>query len=130
VLTVEALERLLFEEFVAAVIQIHNPSALEDINQALNALAENQRRDHLEDVLANYSVIELYKRYQEFKEDSTVLNKFIAKIWLVLRFMKATKEKDLDLYITTLQNVLQLFFVYYHQNYQTYKSVYVFRLIN
>ncbi|XP_060570808.1 sushi, von Willebrand factor type A, EGF and pentraxin domain-containing protein 1-like [Ruditapes philippinarum] len=36
-----------FDEFVAAVIKIHKPSALEDINQALN---ENQRREHLEDV--------------------------------------------------------------------------------
>jgi hypothetical protein len=67
VLTVEALERLLFEEFVAAVMQIHNPSAFEDINQALDVLAENQRREHLEDVLANDVVIKLYKRYQEFK---------------------------------------------------------------
>jgi hypothetical protein len=69
VLTIEALERLLFEKFVAAVIQIHNPSAFEHINQAFNVLAENQRCEHLEDVLANDSVIELYKRYQEFKED-------------------------------------------------------------
>jgi hypothetical protein len=30
VLTVEALERMLFENFVAAVIQIYNPHALED----------------------------------------------------------------------------------------------------
>jgi hypothetical protein len=64
VVTVEALERLLFEDFVAAVIQIHNPSALEDINQALNVLSENQRREHLEDVYANESFIELYKRCQ------------------------------------------------------------------
>jgi hypothetical protein len=69
VFTVEALERLLFEDFVAAVIQIHNSCALEDINQALNVLAENQTHEYLEDVLANDSVIVLYKRYQEFKED-------------------------------------------------------------
>jgi hypothetical protein len=61
VLTVEALERLLFEDFVSAVIQIHNPSALKDINQALNVLSENQRREHLEYVFANETVIELYK---------------------------------------------------------------------
>jgi hypothetical protein len=45
--TVEAFERLLFEDFVAAVILIHNSSALKDINQVLNVLAENQRRELL-----------------------------------------------------------------------------------
>jgi hypothetical protein len=78
-------------------MQIHNPSALEDIKQALNVLAENQRREHLKNVLANDFVIELNKRYQEFKKrcpkrssrgNGTVLNGFIVKIWLVLRFMK------------------------------------------
>jgi hypothetical protein len=59
----------LSKDFVASVMQIYNPSAFEDNNQALNVLAENQRHEHLEDVLANDSVIELYKRYQEFKTD-------------------------------------------------------------
>jgi hypothetical protein len=45
---------------------------MEDINQALNVLAENQRCELLKDVLANDSVIELYKRYQEFKASEKV----------------------------------------------------------
>jgi hypothetical protein len=69
VLTVEAVERLLFEEIIAAVIKIHNPSAFEDINQALFVLAENQGREHIEDILPTDSVYKLYKGHQEFKED-------------------------------------------------------------
>jgi hypothetical protein len=69
VLTVEATKDCFFEEFVAAVIQTNHPCILENINQASNVLAENRIREHLEDLVANDFVIELYKRHQEFKED-------------------------------------------------------------
>jgi hypothetical protein len=50
-------------------MQIYNPSTFEDSKQAFNVLAENQRHEHLEDVLANDFVIELFKRYQGFKSN-------------------------------------------------------------
>lgn len=87
-------------------------------------------------MLADDSVTDLYQKYQEFKEDvgkchlgktSQFWMDYIDKIWLVLRFMRATKENDIDLYISTLLEMLPLFFAY--EKYAKYLSVYVFILI-
>ena len=67
--------------------------------------------------------MEFYQKYLEFKDsvrqgDLGKTAKFwmdyIDKVWLILTFVRATKENDLDLFILCIQRMCPLFFAYDH----------------
>lgn len=52
------------------------------------------------------------------------------RVWLVLRFLRAIKDNDLDLHMSSLQEMCHLFFAYDHQNYARYAAIYLVLLLN
>ena len=52
------------------------------------------------------------------------------RVWLLLRFLRATKMNDLDLHITCLQQLCPLLFSMDHHNYARYLTVYFISLLN
>ena len=80
--------------------------------------------------------VQFYQKYQEFKDDvrqghlGKTAQFWIDKVWLILTFLRATKENDLNLYILCIQKMCPLFFAYDHQNYARYLSVYHLTLVN
>ena len=55
---------------------------------------------------------------------------YMDKVWLVLRFIRATKENDLDLHIACLAELCPLLFSYDHPNYARYVPAYYLLLLN
>ena len=53
----------------------------------------------------------------------------MERIWLVLRFWRATKERDLDLHICNLVEMCYTCFAYDLQNYARYATIYVMLLL-
>ena len=52
------------------------------------------------------------------------------KMWLVLRFLKATKLNDLDLHVACLYKLCPLLFSHDHPNYARYTTIYWLLLLN
>ena len=55
---------------------------------------------------------------------------YMDMIWLVLRFLRATKENNLDLHLACLQEMCPLLFSMDHMNYAKYLSVCFISLLN
>lgn len=137
-LTLEALRRLLFTEFESLVLggdrQVYE-RALRDIERLL----ENTDHDNLMKIVEDGDFVQLYQKYLEFKEDvrqghrsktAQIWIDYTDNVWLILSFLLATKENDLDHYILCIQKMCPLFFAYNHQNYAMYLSVYHLTLVN
>jgi hypothetical protein len=138
-LTLEALERLLFVEFVARSFVDGDYQLYETAIASMQQLAECPDHDKLAEMLTYVDFVQFYQKYLEFKDNVRQghLGKtaqfwidYIDKVWLILTFLRATKENDLDLYVTCIQKMCPLFFAYDHQNYAKYLSVYHLTLIN
>ena len=54
----------------------------------------------------------------------------MSEIWIVLRFLRATKLSDLDLYVSCLYKLCPLFFSYDLPNYAWYTTIYCLILLN
>ena len=72
-----------------------------------------------------------FSLYEYFKEEvragrhgktSQFWVQYMDRVWLLLRFLRATKMNDLDLHITCLQQLCPLFFSMDHHNYARYLS--------
>ena len=55
---------------------------------------------------------------------------YMDRIWLVLRFLRATKLNHLDLHVACLYKLCSLFFSYDHPNYARYTTIYYLILLN
>ena len=137
-LTLEAVERMLFAEFESRVLSDVNQTCQTALS-GVKKLAESPGHDNLIELFGDGDFVQLYQKYLEFKDNVRQghLGKtaqfwidYTDKVWLILSYLRATKENDLDLYILCIQKMCPLYFAYDHQNYAKYLSVYHLALVN
>ena len=133
----EALERLLYEAFIN---HEESTEALSDETQdAVNQLSVKPDSEKFANVTVREDFRRLYHNYSTFK-DSIRKGSFgktaqfwigyMDLIWLILTFIRATKETNYNLHLTTLYKLCPMFFAYNHQNYSRYIPAYLVTMIN
>ena len=134
-LTLEALERLLLRAFETSEGQIIG----DETRGLLQRLSLIPSKENLSETLANNSCTRLLMLYNSFKEKvrkgemgktAQFWLDYMDKVWLVLMFLRATKENNLDLHLWCLQNLCRMFFSYDRPNYARYTTVYMLTLLN
>ena len=101
---------------------ISNPSQ-DVVNQAM----ENGNYENLFDV---YELFKEKVRSGDFGKTPKFWMDYMDKIWLVLRFLRATKLNNLDLHVACLYKLCPLFFSNDHPNYARYTTIYCLILLN
>ncbi|KAK3742892.1 hypothetical protein RRG08_061489 [Elysia crispata] len=132
----EALERFLFTSFE------QNTGSV-DVSDKLvveaKELVTNLGSNAAETTLASQAFDQLFAQHEYFKEEvragrhgktSQFWVQYMNRVWLLLRFLRATKMNDLDLHITCLQQLCPLLFSMDHHNYARYLTVYFISLLN
>ena len=113
-LTLEALERLLLKTFE----EVHGLDCASEVKDVLDMAISNPSQDVVNQAMENRNYENLFDLYESFKEkvrsgDFGKTPKFwmdyMDKIWLVLRFLRATKLNDLDLHVACLYKLYPLF---------------------
>ena len=136
-LMLEALERLLYEAFIN---HEESTEALSDETQdAVNQLSVKPDSEKFANVTAREDFRRLYHNYSTFK-DSIRKGSFgktaqfwigyMDLIWLILTFIRATKENNYNLHLATLYKLCPMFFAYNHQNYSCYIPAYLVTMTN
>ena len=126
----EALERLLFTAFE------QNTGSV-DVSDKLvveaKELVTNLGSNAAETTLASQAFDQLFAQYEYFKKEvragrhgktSQFWVQYMDRVWLLLRFLRATKMNDLDLHITYLQQLFPLLFSMDHHNYARYLTIF------
>jgi hypothetical protein len=135
-LTLEALERLLFDAFRK---ETDAQALIEVVHNATSSMMEEPTSENMQGVTANESCRRLFEKLCTYKDKvrNGELGKtaqfwiqYMDRIWLVLRFLRATKENNLDLHLACVQELCPLLFSMDHHNYARYLSVYLLTLIN
>ncbi|KAK3716608.1 hypothetical protein RRG08_039403 [Elysia crispata] len=132
----EALERCLFHQFEQHTnSNILINSMKKDIKELLIFIDENS----IESSSQSEDVRDLWMRYSHFREGvhhgqlgktAQFWVKYMDKVWLLLRFLRATKTNNFMAHLQCLQELCALFFAMDHQNYARYASACLFSLIN
>jgi len=134
-IVLEALERLLLDVFENQ----HEEELTEETKELLCRLADDPCEENLSNALSSESCAELLLHYSEFKakvcdgqlgKTAQFWLKYMEKVWLILRFLRATKENNLELHIASLEQMASLFFALDHPNYAQYTTVYLLILLN
>ena len=133
----EALERLLYEAFIN---HEESTEALSDETQdAVNQLSVKPDSEKFANVTAREDFRRLYHNYSTFKDSirkgsfgktAQFLIGYMDLIWLILTFIRATKENNYNLHLATLYKLCPMFFAYNHQNYSRYIPAYLVIMIN
>ena len=136
-LVLEALERLLFEVFQA---QDQSGEGLSDESEnGLRKLTEKPDSEQFQSLITSQDFKNLFDQYEAFK--NSVRNSSLGKtaqfwpgymdiIWLILCFIRATKENNFALHLTALYELCPLFFTYNHYNYSRYLPAYLVTMLN
>ena len=129
-LMLESLERLFFR---ASENQMNCIEELNDDScKAIEELSETPNADNLNNTVSN-------QMYCDFKE--SVRNGSLAKtamfwmnymniVWLVLTYIRATKQNDFELHLSSLYELCPLFFTYNHHNYTRYIPANMITMLN
>ncbi|KAK3735621.1 hypothetical protein QZH41_007397 [Actinostola sp. cb2023] len=134
-IVLEALERLLLDVFENQ----HEEELTEETKELLCRLADDPCEENLSNALSSESCAELLLHYSEFKakvcdgqlgKTAQFWLKYMEKVWLILRFLRATKENNFELHIASLEQMASLFFALDHPNYARYTTVYLMILLN
>ena len=107
-------------------------SAIHDLSKAPNA-------EMFKNVVSLEDLQQLYQRYCSFKE--SLRNGSLGKtavfwinytdiVWLLLTYIRATKENNYDPHLNTLFELCPLFFAYNHQNYSRYIPAYLITMLS
>ena len=136
-LMLEALERLLLNVFQS---QEESSEALSDETlNLIRQLSEKPDSEEFTNVTRREDFRRLYNSYNTFK--NWIRNGSLGKtaqfwigymdlIWLILTFIRATKENNFHLHLTTLHKLCPMIFAYNHHNYSRYIPAYLITMIN
>ena len=111
----------------------------EQSKESFGRLSADPSEENLLNVVSNESCVEFLNRYAKFKEEASdgKLGKtaqfwlrYMEKVWLMLRFLRVTKENNLELHIATLEQMSSIFFAFDNPNYACYTAVYLLMLMN
>ena len=131
----EGLERLLLEVFERR----YGGELDEQSKESFGRLSADPSEENLLNVVSNESCVEFLNRYAKFEEEAydgklgkttQFRLRYMEKVWLMLRFLRATKENNLELHIATLEQMTSNFFALDHPNYARYTAVYLLMLMN
>lgn len=130
----EALERLLFFSFE------QNKRMTKLIKEAKDASEEmNSDPSKHDTIIDSDALSQLFSLYFHYKEEIRGGNygrtpqfwiQYMDNVWILLRFLRAIKTNDLDLYIMCLQQLCPLLFTMDHPNYARYLTLYCVSLLN
>jgi hypothetical protein len=129
----EALERLLLEKFTSRYSF--------DIRQVdeLKSLAVHSCYENCADVMENEDYISFTDQFQNFKQQvrngqlektAQLWMNYCDSVWILLRFVEAVKENDLELYVNSMYAMSSLMFSSDHLNYARYLPMYYMQLKN
>lgn len=134
-ISLEALERMLlasFQDEKGLVID-------EEEMKLMSNLAKTPSKENISIVKSNSKWKEWMQKYEEYRAKVRSGEKgktaqfwigYMDKAWLLMRFLRATKENDLTLHIACLHEMCPLFFSQEKPNYARYTSVYLNILLN
>ncbi|MES9879418.1 MAG: hypothetical protein ABW185_00870 [Sedimenticola sp.] len=131
----EGLERQLLQAFEESEGGIYG----NEERIIIDHLAKDPSEARLSEFKANDKCMEWLELYNDFRTrvSEGSLGKtaqfwfgYMTAVYTVLRFLRATKENNLDLHIKCLQTMCPLFFSYDHQNYARYATTYLMTLLN
>ena len=124
----EALERLLFTSFV------QNTGSGEQVQQLFHQtkqLENNLAANVADAIVVSDEFNEVFSQYEAFKEKvctglfgklSQFWIQYMDRVGLLLQFSLATRKNNIDLHISSLQDLCPLLFSMNHQNYAKYLS--------
>ena len=139
-LMLEGLEHLLFQVFE------NQENSMEGLNasarSAIHDLSKAPNAEMFKNMVSLEDLQQLYQRYCSFKE--SIRNGSFGKtavfwinymdiVWLLLTYIRTTKENNYDLHLNTLFELCPLFFAYNHQNlvvYSRYIPAYLITMLN
>jgi hypothetical protein len=132
-LMLDALERLLMDKFTS--------QSKHDVTQSeeMQLLAQNPSFEGCSVVVNSSKYMDFAEEYLKFKDE--VRKGSMGKtaqfwliycdcVWILLRFMEAIKENDLELYMTSMRAMCALMFSADHLNYARYLPMYYIQLKN
>jgi hypothetical protein len=102
-------------------------------------LTDKPCHENLQGVLENGECVEPFNSYVNFKKavregkygaTAQLWISYMDMIWLILDCIRATKENNLDLHVSTLYGICSWFFAYDHMKYARYTTVYLITLLN
>ena len=134
-IVLEALERLLLQRFQAS----HGDMYDEETGNILHHLAEDISVEKLAEALNNECVATYISLYNAFKDGirkgelgktAQFWLQYMDRVWWMLQFQRATKTNNLDLHLSSMQDMCSLFFSLDHPNYARYTTVYLLTLLN
>lgn len=106
----------------------------------LSGIAQQPSSAALDEVLTNGSTVQqVCEKYLAFREKvkkgeqgktAQFWVQYMDKVWLVLTYLRATKENNLDLHMACLEYMCPFYFAMDHHNYARYLSVYYITLLN
>ena len=131
----EALERLLINSS-----ERQEGCRLDDHEiQLLKRLAEDPSPENLSSIMSNPAVNVYFDRYSTYKSKVRTGGKgktpqlwlsFMDKLWILMRFLRATKTNNVQLHMTCLKEMCPLFLTQEKPNYARYTALYLYTLLN
>jgi hypothetical protein len=129
----EALERLLLEKFTSQY-----SFNIRQVDE-LKSLAVHPCYENCADVMENEDNISFTDQFQNFKQQvrngqlgktAQLWMNYCDSVWILLRFVEAIKENDLELYVNSMYAMSSLMFSSDHLNYARYLPMYYMQLKN
>ena len=127
------MEHLLLEVFESR----YGGELDEQSRESFGRLSADPSEENLLNVVSNESCVEFLNCYVKSKEEAydgklgkTAQFWLIYMVWLMLRFLRAMKETNLELNIANLEQMTSIFFAFDHPNYARYTAVYLLMLMN
>lgn len=127
----DALERLLLKQFL-----LTNSLDLTQLTE-LQSLADNPTFEGCAEVINSEQYQRFIDDYEAFKDDvrhgkygltGQLWINYCDRVWILLRFLEAIKENQLDLYLDSLYQMSSMMFSADHLNYARYLPMYYIQL--
>ena len=93
-------------------------------------LSERLSNDSCTNMLNKYIEFRDYVRRGDLGKTAQMWMQYLDLVWMLLRFLRATKENNFSLHLASLEDMCSLFFSHDHQNYARYTVVYILTMLN
>ena len=132
---VDALEHLCWENF----LKVNNLNIGKEEMELLAKLSKDPTNDNIQNFVKHAKCVTLLAQYEEHKakiraggcgKTPQFWLWFMDKIWLLLRFLRATKCNNIPLLIACMDEMIPIFFSADRPNYAKYTPFYVQTLLN
>ena len=131
----EALEYLCWDHF----LDINNITIGAEEMDLLAEVSRNPTKDNIQNFIKKSKCVTLMDKYEDHKckiregaygKTPQFWMWFMDKIWLMLRFFRATKTNSIPLLVACIDDMMPLFFASDRPNYSRYTPIFLLTLLN